>query len=178
MTTEDNTLTTLPQWQACINGQVLDSQGLIRLFQSAAGWEDRYRYLLKLGNSLPPLSKEQKCPDNQVHGCESQVWMIDNLRLVKPTQITDKETGQITPGQSQSAQTVQLICDSDARIIKGLLAALLLAIKDKAPAEILEFDEQAYLQALQLGKHLSPSRSNGLHSVIKQLKQRLQAAQA
>jgi cysteine desulfuration protein SufE len=154
----------LPPWQACINGQALDSDGLITLFQSAKSWEDRYRYLLKLGNSLPPLSKEQKCPDNQVHGCESQVWLIDNLPLVKQ-------------GRIGNDAAVCIICDSDARIIKGLLAALLLAIKDKAPAEILEFDEQAYLQALQLGKHLSPSRSNGLHSVIKHLKQRLQAVQ-
>ena len=111
-------------------------------------WEERYSYIIDLGKSLPTFNNLDKTEQNLVHGCQSQVW-IDGVA------IDGKLWFQV---------------DSDAFIVKGLLGVVLAAYNGKSPADILAFDIEAYLDEIGLIKHLSPTRGNGLRSMVQKIK--------
>ena len=115
-------------------------------------WEDRYRYIIDLGRELPELPAELRSDDRLVSGCQSQVW-ID---------VTD------------NAGTLALAVDSDAFIVKGLLAVVLAAYNHRAPQDILDFDIDAYFDELGLMQHLSPTRGNGLRAMVARIRDEAQ----
>jgi len=112
-------------------------------------WEDRYRYMIDLGKELPTMADSLKTKDRIVPGCQSQVWIEPNF-----------ENGIFI-----------FLVDSDAFIVKGLLAIVMAAYNHKSPQEILDFDIQGYFDQLDLVKHLSPTRGNGLQAVVETIKQ-------
>ncbi|MDQ7050439.1 MAG: SufE family protein [Enterobacterales bacterium] len=107
-------------------------------------WEDRYRYMIELGKELPAMDNDLKTQDKLVPGCQSRVW-IDwkNINGLLHFEV-----------------------DSDALIVKGLLALVMAAYQDKSANDIIEFDIQNYFEQLDLIKHLSPTRGNGLQAMI------------
>ena len=107
-------------------------------------WEDRYKYIIDLGKDLPDLPDAKRTEDRLVHGCQSNVWIDDNVEQGK----------------------VQLTVDSDAFIVRGLLCIILAAYNNRAPEEILDFDIEAYFQEIDLMSHLSASRGNGLRAMV------------
>jgi cysteine desulfuration protein SufE len=110
-------------------------------------WEDRYKYIIELGRELPPMAADLHTEDRLVRGCQSQVWIdtsLDNGRL-------------------------QLEVDSDAFIVKGLLGVVLAAYNNRTPAEILAFDIDNYFQQLDLLRHLSATRGNGLRAMVQRI---------
>lgn len=114
-------------------------------------WEDRYQYIIDLGRRMPPIGVEFQTPENEVHGCMSTVWLVAQ-----------------SSGGSQP--TIELVADSDALIVKGLLAIVLAAYSGLSPQAILEFDVDDLFQRLGLKRHLSPSRRNGLYSMVKRIR--------
>lgn len=112
-------------------------------------WEERYRYIIDLGKKLPPLPDEFKNESNLLHGCQSQVWIIHHF--------------------DTAHRTLSFDVDSDAFIVKGLLAMVLAAYNNKTPGEILAFDIEGYFNQTGLIKHLSPTRGNGLKSMVKKI---------
>ena len=124
---------------------------IIALFQQARGWEGKYRQIMLLGKKLPPLPDQYKQDDQLVKGCESQVWLHHYV---------DDNTGQH-----------HFAADSDARIIKGLIIIILAAFNQQTHQQINQFDIDGYFAQLDLLKHLSPSRSNGIHAIIRQIEE-------
>lgn len=112
-------------------------------------WEDRYRYIIDLGRELPELPAELRTDERLVRGCQSQVWIEVN------------ETGD----------TLQFAVDSDAFIVKGLLAVVLAAYNHRTAREILDFDIDAYFEELGLMQHLSPTRGNGLRAMVARIQE-------
>ena len=107
-------------------------------------WEDRYRYIIDLGRELPELPAQKRTDDRLVRGCQSQVWIdVDELE------------GRL-----------QMDVDSDAFIVKGLLAVVLAAYNNRAPRDILDFDIDSYFETLGLMQHLSPTRGSGLRAMV------------
>ena len=117
-------------------------------------WDDRYRYIIDLGRELPPFEADKRTDDRLVRGCQSQVWM----------DVSDRE-GRL-----------QLAVDSDAFIVKGLLAVVLAAYNDKTPEEVLAFDIDGYFDRLGLMQHLSPTRGNGLRAMVKRIRDTAEAS--
>ncbi len=112
-------------------------------------WESRYQHLIELGHQLPAFPDSAKTEANKVHGCMSQVWFI----------------------ASQDAQGRYIFqADSDAVIVKGLVAVLLLAYSGKTAADIGRTDIQQIFTQLDLGQHLSPNRRNGFFSMVEKIK--------
>lgn len=112
-------------------------------------WEDRYRYIIDLGKELPEMPGDLRTDDRLVRGCQSQVW-IDVRR----------EEGRL-----------EMLVDSDAFIVKGLLAVVLAAYNNKTPADILAFDVDDYFESLGLMQHLSPTRGNGLRAMVARIRE-------
>lgn len=111
-------------------------------------WEDRYRYIIDLGRELPAMPGELRSDERLVRGCQSQVW-ID---------------------VSEEQERLQLSVDSDAFIVKGLLAVVLAALNNKSPADVLAFDINAYFEELGLMRHLSATRGNGLLAMVARIR--------
>ena len=119
----------------------------LQTFQNAAGWEQRARLLMQFGDRLPPLDETDKCDANRVHGCESQVWLVGALR----------------DGHWQFSAS------SDARMIRGLVALLLLRVNGLSATELKQVDLPDWFNQLGLSRQLSPSRSNGLNAVLQRM---------
>jgi cysteine desulfuration protein SufE len=117
-------------------------------------WEERYKYIIDLGKDLPEIDDNLKVDENIVRGCQSQVWLV-------PTKTDDRFFFQV---------------DSDAHIVRGLLAIILTAFNGKTAQAILEFDVDAYFESIDLIRHLSPTRGNGLRAMVSRIKEA--AAQA
>ena len=130
-------------------GHTITSQDILDTLGFLDSWEDRYKYIIDLGKELPSMPAALHTKDRLVSGCQSQVW-ID----------TRMENG-----------CLQLAVDSDAFIVKGLLGLVLAAYNNKAPADVLAFDIDAYFEQLDLLRHLSSTRGNGLRAMV----QRIQA---
>ncbi|MFK5736462.1 SufE family protein [Pseudomonas urmiensis] len=126
----------------------------LQAFQQARGWEQRARLLMQWGDRLAPLNEREKTEDNRVHGCESLVWLVANQQ----------------GGQWQFKAT------SDARLLKGLLALLLVRVQGLNSAELAKLELGAWFTELGLERQLSPSRSNGLHAVLQRMAQLASAA--
>ena len=112
-------------------------------------WEERYRYIIDIGKKLPTMPDSDKNDDNLLQGCQSQVWIIHHFE--------------------PASRTLTFDVDSDAFIVKGLLAMVMAAYNHKTPAEILAFDIEGYFNQTGLIKHLSPTRGNGLKSMVKKI---------
>jgi cysteine desulfuration protein SufE len=123
-------------------------------FELLGDWESRFGYLIDLGKELPPMDEADKCDANRVHGCQAQVWM----------KLVAEADGRIT-----------IVADSDAFIVKGLIAVLLTIYSGKTTQEILDTDAQAQLDRLQLASHLSPTRKNGLFAMVKRVRELAQS---
>ncbi len=115
-------------------------------------WEDRYRYVIELGRALPPFPDTQRTEANKVRGCASQVWLS--------TQSAGR--GPAIP--------LQIDGDSDAHIVRGLVAILLAIYRGKSAAEILTSDAGAVFTELGLSEHLTPQRSNGFASMVARIR--------
>lgn len=111
-------------------------------------WEDKYRFVIDLGRTLPALEEKHRTPGNLVRGCQSQVWLLSELRDGK----------------------LQLRIDSDAHIVRGLIAIVLAAYQNRAPGEVRAFDMEALFQELDLLRHLSPARGNGLRAMVARIR--------
>ena len=121
---------------------------LIENFEFLVDWEERFAYLIELGKKLPALEESEMTEDYRVHGCQANVWL------------------QILP---QADGTFEIHADSDAFIVKGLIAVLLLIYDGKNAGQILDTDSTATFSQLGLDKHLSPTRRNGLHSMVSRI---------
>ena len=128
-------------------------------FELLDDWEDRYRYVIELGRALPGLDDALKTEATKVRGCASQVWLVSRRGV-----------------RADGAATLNFDGDSDAHIVRGLIAILLTAVRDKPVAELKTYDIQAEFTALGLKENLTPQRSNGLASMIQRIRQDAQAA--
>jgi cysteine desulfuration protein SufE len=128
-------------------------------FELLDDWEDRYRYVMELGRAMPPLDEALRTDTNKVRGCASQVWLASN---VAPTASGDK--------------TLVLVGDSDAHLVRGLVAIVIAIYEGRPLAEIATLDAEAELATLGLREHLTPQRSNGLASMIKRIRADARAA--
>lgn len=144
-----------PKWRSGMS-----IEDLIADFSFLDDWEERYRYVIELGRELAPLSAEEHSPENKVQGCVSQVWLV-----TEPRADTDG-THLIFRG------------DSDAHIVRGLIAILLRIYSGKTPAEILAIDAKEIMAKLGLNEHLSPQRSNGLFSMVGRIQRDARAVSA
>ncbi len=124
-------------------------------------WEERYKYIIDLGKELEPLDDGLKTDVRLVKGCQSNVWL--------DTQIEGQLEGKVE-GQFDGAAKLHFVVDSDAVIVKGLLALILAAYDHKSAAEILDFDVDAYFNQLDLERHLSPTRGNGLRAIVAKIR--------
>jgi len=125
---------------------------LVENFEYLDDWEERYRYVIELGKALPPLNDGRKTDATKVDGCVSRVW-IDSRT------VTD-----------QGETHIEFDGDSDAHIVRGLIAILHTMLSGKPAREIVEKDVAQELQRLDLAAHLSPQRSNGLGAMVDRIK--------
>ncbi|MCF1482152.1 MULTISPECIES: SufE family protein [Rhizobium/Agrobacterium group] len=114
-------------------------------------WEDRYRYVIELGKALPDLPEEQRIADNKVKGCASQVWLV-------------------TKAGEGSDPILTFEGDSDAHIVKGLVAIVLSAYSGKTASEVAGFNALDLFGKLGLIEHLSAQRANGLRSMVERIR--------
>jgi len=135
----------------------MDVQSFIENFQALGDWEERYRYLIELGRKLPPLPDTERTDATKVRGCMSQVWL----------------TAQARPGPPV---VLEFRGDSDAHIVKGLIALLFRLYSGRTPAEILAVDVQAVFERLGLENHITMNRRNGFYAMVERI--RSLAAQA
>ncbi|TVP53955.1 MAG: SufE family protein [Gemmatimonadales bacterium] len=126
-------------------------------FRIMPNWEDRYRFLVQLGRKLEPLEDDLKVEANRVRGCASNVWLVPELSEDDPPRMTFR-------------------AESDAHIVKGLVALLMVIYSGRSPEEIRELDALEILERLDLQAHLSPSRSNGLFAMVERIRALASAA--
>jgi len=129
-------------------------------FELLDDWEDRYRYVIDLGKSLEPLAEAERTEDNKVRGCASQVWLS-------------------THREERDGDTVlHFVGDSDALIVRGLVA-IVIALFDRKPAsEIVKTDAEAVFRKLDLRAHLTAQRSNGLRALVDRIRADAEAVAA
>ena len=121
---------------------------IIEEFSEIDDWMDRYGYIIDLGNQLPPIDEKFKTPQDLIEGCQSRVWINAELNA----------DGNVT-----------FEADSDAIIVKGIIALLIKVLNNQKPADILNADLY-FIDRIGLSEHLSPTRSNGLLAMVKQMK--------
>jgi cysteine desulfuration protein SufE len=126
---------------------------IIENFALLDEWDDRYRYVIELGRTLEPLPEELRSETNKVQGCASQVWLATNV----------KRDGAAGP-------TLSFVGDSDAHIVRGLIAILFALYSGKHAPEIVDTDAVALFERLGLREHLTPQRSNGFRSMVERIK--------
>lgn len=120
---------------------------IIDEFSGMDDWMDRYGYIIDLGNTLPPIEEKYKTPDHLIEGCQSRVWLNAEYKDGK----------------------VEYTADSDAIIVKGIISLLISVLSDHTPDEIINSDLH-FIDEIGLSEHLSPTRSNGLLAMVKQMK--------
>lgn len=125
---------------------------LVTNYQALSDWDDRFSFIIGLGKQLPIMDDSLKVEDRRVLGCMSRVWidMESDFSLDEP---------------------LAFLADSDAAIVKGLIAILMVYFQDKTPMEVLKVDIETVFDQLELNQHLSPGRANGFHSMVKRIKQ-------
>lgn len=126
-----------------------DKDKLLRNFTRCANWEEKYLYIIELGQRLPALSAEAHNADNLIQGCQSQVWIV----------MQRNDDGVIT-----------LTGDSDAAIVKGLIAIVFALYQQMTAQDIVAFDVRPWFEKLALTQHLTPSRSQGLEAMIRAIR--------
>jgi len=125
---------------------------LIADFSFLDDWEDRYMHVIELGKNLAPLKGAERNDQTKVKGCVSQVWLVQDVSDAKPPVITYRG-------------------DSDAHIVKGLVAIVLTIFSGRTAKDIVDIDAARILAKLGLAEHLTPQRSNGLHAMIARIRQ-------
>ena len=126
-----------------------DADEIAEGFEFIDDWEERYRYVIELGRELPPFPDALRTPATKVEGCVSQVWLT-----------TGERDGRLT-----------VLGDSDAMIVRGLVAILIAFYSGRSVGEVAAADVEAFLTRLQLAEHLTPQRSNGLASMVKRIRE-------
>ena len=134
-------------------------EAIIDDFALLEEWDDRYRYVIELGRSLAPLAQADRTERNKVQGCASQVWLATTVR-------PDGADGPI----------LSFTGDSDAHIVRGLIAILLAMYSGKPARQILSADAVALFDRLGLREHLTPQRSNGFRSMVERIRTDARAA--
>lgn len=129
-------------------------------FEMLDDWEDRYRYLIELGRALAPLAASERTDANKVRGCASQVWLA--------TRVVGSPDGPM----------LSIRGDSDAHIVKGLIAVLLAMMDTRRADEILDMDAHRAFAELGLAQHLTPQRSNGFAAMVARIRADAEAALA
>ena len=130
-----------------------DIEEIIDNFAVLDDWDDRYRYLIELGRELPPLAEAAHSDANKVQGCASQVWLDTQVR---------RDGG--------SGPVLTFAGDSDAHIVRGLIAVLFAIFSGKPARDILAADALALFQRMGLREHLTPQRSNGFRSMVERIR--------
>ena len=125
-------------------------------------WEDRYRYLIELGRDLPPFPEALRTDANKVRGCVSQVWLASEVKR----------------GGNGAAPVLAFQGDSDAHIVRGLVAVLFALVQGRTPEEVLHADARALFAELGLAEHITPQRSNGFFSMVERIRADARAAAA
>ena len=120
---------------------------IIDEFSGFDDWMDKYAYIIEIGNSVPALAEQFKVPDNLIDGCQSRVWLT-----------AEERDGSL-----------RFAADSDAIIVKGIVALLIRVVNDRTPDEILDAN-LFFIEEIGLKEHLSPTRSNGLVAMVKQVR--------
>lgn len=134
-----------------------DISTIIEDFEFLDEWEDKYRYVIELGKALPEFSDAARTAENKVNGCVSQVWL--DSKIINSDQ-----------------KILHFDGDSDAHIVRGLVAIMIAAISDRPAQEIAKFDAEALFSKLGLDSHLTPQRSNGLRAMVSRMKSTAAAA--
>lgn len=132
-------------------------EDLLANFEVLEAWEDRYRLLIDLGRKLPALPEGTQTEANKVRGCMSQVWLVH---------------------ETHPDRTFTLFADSDAMIVKGLIAVILMAYSGKKPDAILSYDISELFTRLGLEQHLSPNRRNGFFAIVGRIQELARTANA
>jgi len=132
--------------------RALSFEEILADFEFLDDWEDRYRYVIELGRKLEPLPEADRSAANKVQGCVSQVWLSTHV------------------DQSGDAPRLTFIGDSDAHIVRGLVAILFSLYSGKTADEIVSIDAGQSLGLLHLNEHLTPQRSNGLMAMVKRIR--------
>ncbi|MFA5938333.1 MAG: SufE family protein [Sinimarinibacterium sp.] len=133
----------------------MDAEELIETFELLGDWEERYRYLIELGRKLAPLPDADHSEANKVRGCMSQVWLTYRLDPGPPLRL-------------------EFQGDSDAHIVKGLIALLFMLLSGKSPAQILATDVSGVFERLGLESHISMNRRNGFYAMVERIRQTAQ----
>ena len=120
---------------------------IIEEFAGLSDWMDKYAYIIELGNAVEPLEEKHKTPDNIIDGCQSRVWLV----------------------AEEDGENINFRADSDAIIVKGLISLLIRVLSGKSPQVIHDADLY-FMREIGLQEHLSPTRSNGLLAMIKQMR--------
>ena len=120
---------------------------IIDEFSDIDDWMDRYAMIIDMGNSLPPIDEKYRTPEHLIEGCQSRVWLNADL-----------EDGKVV-----------YTADSDAIIVKGIISMLIKVLSEHTPDEILNAD-LSFIDKIGLSEHLSPTRSNGLLAMVKQMR--------
>jgi len=126
-----------------------DKDKLLRNFSRCANWEEKYLYIIELGQRLTPLEAEAHSPENIIQGCQSQVWIV----------MQRNDDGRI-----------ELRGDSDAAIVKGLIAVVFILYHQMTAQDIVAFDVRPWFEKMALAQHLTPSRSQGLEAMIRAIR--------
>jgi cysteine desulfuration protein SufE len=137
---------------------------IIEEFAGFDDWMDKYQLLIDLGNEQEPLDEKDKTEQNLIDGCQSRVWLVAEL-------IKGSGDRSLEPG------VIHFRAESDALIVKGIVALLIRVLSDHTPQEILNADLY-FIEAIGLKEHLSPTRSNGLLAMVKQMRMYAIAFQA
>jgi cysteine desulfuration protein SufE len=130
-------------------------------FSLLDAWDDRYRYVIELGRMLAPLPEAERNTANKVQGCASQVWLSTHRRP-----------------NGEGGPVLTFVGDSDAHIVRGLIAILFAIYSGKSAEEILGTDAVALFDRMGLREHLTPQRSNGFRSMVERIKSDARAALA
>lgn len=131
-------------------------------FELLDDWEDRYRYIIELGRGLAPFPDALRTETTKVRGCTSQVWLVSQAR----------------PAEGEAGPVLHFQGDSDAHIVRGLIAVLFALYQDRPAREILAIEPETVFTALGLKEHLTPQRSNGLASMVERIRTDARAALA
>ncbi|MDR6952741.1 cysteine desulfuration protein SufE [Ancylobacter sp. 3268] len=121
-------------------------------FELLDSWDDRYRFLIELGRKLPPFPEDERSEATKVQGCASQVWLVSNM------------------AETADGPRLSFVGDSDAHIVRGLIAILLALYSGKPARDILAIDPAAVFNRIGLREHLTPQRSNGLRSMVERIR--------
>lgn len=142
------------------NAPIAEPEGISALVEDFAlldDWEDRYRYVIELGRELAPLPEDSRTDANKVRGCASQVWLLTHADRTGPEPVLSFEG------------------DSDAHIVRGLIAILLRLYSGRPAREILATDANGLFERLGLNQQLTPQRSNGLASMVARIRRDAEA---